>query len=262
MKKFNISGIISYNQYKLVDIMLFMVIMAALEAVNVFAIKKWFPDMTFAVSLMFTVSLIVLVRWNFLAAIFPVLHGVLFCAFMSVFEPVGIDEYVIYAAGNSFILLSWFLFKFIPKEKLFSKWYFTIILPVIAFALVLLGRSAVAACFGNDFLKYLGNTFFAESLNAVFALLALIILRRANGMIEDQKTYLKRVAREKEEAKTPKEEVWAGYSELDETELSKLYDKPLKDEAGKEVKKEKGTDEKEEEGDGISMWDEYPPDSR
>lgn len=69
MKKINISGVVSYNQYKLVDILLFMVIMAALEAVNVFAIKKWFPDMLFSVSLMFTVCLIVIVRWNWLAAI-------------------------------------------------------------------------------------------------------------------------------------------------------------------------------------------------
>lgn len=250
MKKLNISGVVSYKQYKLVDIMLFMVIMAALEAVNVFAIKKWFPDMLFTVSLMFTVTLIVLVRWNLLAAIFPVLHGVLYCAFLSAFQPVAIDEYVIYAVGNLFILPVWFLFKVIPKEKLFSKWYLTIIYPVIAFPLVLLGRSAVAACFGNNFVEVLGTMFFTESLNAAFALIALLILRRIDGMLEDQKTYLKRVARDREEAKTPKDDVWAGYTELDEEELKSLHgDAPAKK-------------AEEEEGDGIDLRDEYPPDSR
>lgn len=243
MKKLNINGVVSYNQYKLVDILLFMVIMTALEALNVYAIRKLFPDMLFAVSLMFTVSLIVLVRWNWLAAIFPVLHGVIYSAFMG----AQIETYVIYAVGNAFILLSWFIFKIIPKEKLFSKWYFVIIYPLIAFVLVIFGRSAVAACFGSEFFPYLGNTFFTESLNIVFAIIALLILRRLEGLLEDQKTYLKRVARERDEAKTPKEEVWAGYTELDEGEIRKLHDLPVTD---------------KEEGDGIDMRDEYPPDSR
>ncbi|MDE7167448.1 MAG: hypothetical protein K2O28_01205 [Clostridia bacterium] len=246
MKKSNITGVVSYNQYKLVDILLFMVIMAALEAVNVFAIKKWFPDMLFAVSLMFTVSLIVLVRWNFLAAIFPVLHGVLYCAFLSVFQTVGYEEYIIYSVGNSFLLLSWFLFKLIPKEKLFSKWYLTLIYPAVAFVLVLFGRTFAAMCFGTGFVEAIGSYFFTESLNIVFAIIALLILRRVDGMLEDQKTYLKRVARQKEEAKTPKDEVWAGYTELDEEELKKLHD----------------YSGKEEEGDGIDLRDEYPPESR
>ena len=194
MKKSNINGVVSYNQYKLVDILLFMVIMAALEALNVYAIKVWFPDMFFTVSLMFTISLIVLVRWNWLAAIFPVLHGVLYSAFLG----AQLESYVIYAVGNSLLLLSWFIFKLIPKEKLFSKWYLTLIYPVIAFVLVIFGRSAVAACFGHGFLPYLGNTFFAESVNIAFATMALLIFRRLNGLLEDQKTYLKRVAREKE----------------------------------------------------------------
>lgn len=223
-----------------------MVIMAALEAVNVFAIKQWFPDMLFAVSLMFTVSLIVLVRWNFLAAIFPVLHGVLYCAFLSVFQTVGYEEYIIYSVGNSFLLLSWFLFKLIPKEKLFSKWYLTLIYPAVAFVLVLFGRTFAAMCFGTGFVEAIGSYFFTESLNIVFAIIALLILRRVDGMLEDQKTYLKRVARQREEAKTPKDEVWAGYTELDEEELKKLHD----------------YSSDKDEGDGIDLRDEYPPESR
>ena len=56
--------------------------------------------------------------------------------------------------------------------------------------------------------------------------------------------YLKRVAREKEEAKVLKEDVWAGYTELDEAEIKKLREMP------------------DEKGDGIDLRDEYPPESR
>lgn len=279
MKRLNISGVITYNQYRLVDILLFTVIMAVFEAVNVFAITKWFPNMLFTVSLMFTVTLIVLVRWNFWAAVFPVLHGILYCAFLSATKSVGIEDYVIYAVGSSFILFSWFLFKAIPKEKLFKKWYLTLIYPAVAFALVLLGRAAVAACFGKNFLGYLGNSVFTESVNIVFAALALLILRRADGMLEDQKTYLKRVAREKAEAQMQKDDIWAGYTELDEEELKKLHgsgagvesagggvggdgDGKAKPSENPSADDGENAEEKKEEGDGISMWDEYPPDSR
>ena len=249
MKKLNIHGVISYNQYKLVDLMLFMVIMAALEAVNVLAIKQWFADlvMLFSISLMFTVSLTVLVRWNFFAAIFTVSHGLIYCGLISIFDPVSFDTYIIYAVGNSFLLITWFLFKLIPKEKLFSKWYLTLIYPAVAFILVAIGRTLVAVCFGYGFVDSLAGYVMPESLNIAFAAIALLILRRFDGMLEDQKTYLKRVAREKDEAKTQKDEVWAGYTELDEEELKKLHDY-----SGSE----------EEKGDGIDLRDEYPPDSR
>ena len=240
MKKSNIDGGISYNQYKLVDILLFLVIMAVFEAINVFAVKSWFPDMLFSVSLMFTISLIILVRWNFWGAFFPAVHGILYSALMG----AEFQTYVIYIIGNSFIILAWFLFKVLPKEKLFGKWYLTLIYPAVAFLLVILGRATVAACFGNDFLQALGAQVLAESLNAAFAVIALLILRRFDGMLEDQKKYLFRIAREREEAKAPEGEVWKGYTELDEEELKKLHG------------------EREEEGDGISMYDEYPPDSR
>lgn len=244
MKKSNINGKISYNQYKLVDILLFLTIMCALEAVNVFAVKKWFPDMLFSVSLMMTVSLIVLVRWNLLGIIFPIADGILYSALLG----AGIETYVIYVVGNAIMALSWFIFKLIPKEKMFSKWYMTLIYPAVAFVILIFARAAVAACFGNDFVACLGTNVFGESLNAAFAAIALLILRRADGMLVDQKEYLKRVAIE-QQPKPPAEEVWAGYTELDEEELKKLHN------ADK-------SPEREEEGDGISMWDEYPPDSR
>ena len=241
MKKSNINGKISYNQYKLMDVLLFLVIMCVFETINVFAIKKWFTDMLFSVSLMMTISLIVLVRWNLLGAIFPVVNGILYSALLG----APAETYVIYAVGNAFITLSWFIFKIIPKQKLFSKWYLTIIYPLVAFVILIFARAAVAACFGSDFLTCLGTTVFGESLNSAFALIALLILRKIDGMLEDQKLYLKRVAKS-QEIKTPKDEVWAGYTELDEEEIKKLH----------------GTDKKEEKGDGISMYDEYPPDSR
>jgi hypothetical protein len=232
----NTNGHITYKQYRLADLFIFMLIMVVCEIINLLAIKKWFPDMLFSISLMFTVSLIVLVRWNFLSAVFPIVDAVIFCWL----NGAGTASYVIYIVGNLFILLTWFIFKLIPKEKLFSKWYLTLIYPIAAFILVCLGRAAVAACFGESFGETLVITLGNESLNIVFAILALLVLRKFDGMLEDQKHYLLRVAKEKEEVKAP-EQYWDGYSELDDDELETL--------SGKKHK-------------SISLEDEYPPDSR
>lgn len=246
MKISNIRGKISYKQYKFADIFLFLVLTCVFETINVFAVKRWFPDMFFSVSLTLTVSLIVLVRWNFVSAIFPVVGGALYCLLIQLLatdKAIDYSTYIIYIVGNAFVILSWFLFKIIPKEKLFSKWYLTLIYPFTGFLLVVLGRTLIAVCFYPEkFGEFLGSFVFAESLNAAFAVIAFLILRRFDGMLEDQKSYLKRVAQETEEAKKPKEEAWRGYTELDEEELKNLHSSG--------------------EGDGISMYDEYPPDSR
>jgi hypothetical protein len=232
----NTDGRISFKQYRLTDLFLFAVIMTVCEIINILAIKKWFPDMLFSISLMFTVSLIVLVRWNFWSAIFPVLDAVLYCWL----NDAAATTYAVYIIGNAFVLLAWFIFKLIPKEKLFSKWYLTIIYPIIGFVVVCLGRSVVAACFGISFSATLVSTLGTECLNAVFALLAILILRKFDGMMEDQKHYLLRVAEEKQVKS--QEEYWDGYSELDDDDLEKISSK----------KKHKS----------ISIEDEYPPDSR
>jgi hypothetical protein len=186
---------------------------------------------------MFTVSLIVLVRWNFLSAVFPIVDAIIFCWLN------GAEAYVyaVYIIGNLFILLTWFIFKLIPKKKLFSKWYLTLIYPIVAFITVCLGRSAVAACFGASFVSTLLSSLGTESLNIVFATITLLILRKFDGMLEDQKSYLFRVAKE-QEAKKPAEQFWDGYSELDDDELQNLSAK--------------------KKGKSISLEDEYPPDSR
>jgi hypothetical protein len=231
------NGKISYRQYRLADHFLFLLIMVVFEIINVLAIRRWFTGQLFSISLMFTVSLIVLVRWNWWAAIFPIADGILYCWL----NGAAFQSYVVYAVGNAFLLLSWFLFKAIPKKKLFSRWYLSLIYPLVAFVLVLLGRTIVAVCFGESFFTFLYSTFFTEVLNIFFAVVAILILRRFDSMLRDQKEYLFEVARNNEELKRPKEDVWEGYTELDEEELKKLRHKktPV-----------------------VMPQDEYPPDSR
>lgn len=237
MKDSNNNGRISYGQYRLADLFLFMLIMTVCELVNIFAVRNWFPDMLFSVSLVMTATLIVAVRWNWWAAFFPVAGGVIYC------WALGAEGYMYaeYGIGNAFMLLAVFLFKAMPKEKWFSKWYLTLVYPVAAYACLILGRAAVSACFGHSFVAALAENAGAEVFNLAFAVIALLIVRRFDGLLVDQKKYLFKVARERD-AHAPESDKWEGYTELDEGEL-KMFSR-------------------RRDYDSVLPEDEYPPDSR
>ena len=218
MSKLNTNGRISYPQYRLADLMLFLLIMCGCEVLNILAIRKWFPNQLFSVSVMMLVSLLVLVRWNFWAALFPPIGGLITCLLLGA---KGIEAYVVYIVGNSFILFAWFFLK-IGKEKL-KKWYWLLLYVFIGYLLVAFGRTILAVCFNQDFvgslISYLG---YGELLNFIFTYVVLLILTRFNSMVVDQKKYLKEEAYKREHANDDKGDKWDGYTELNEDDLRAL----------------------------------------
>lgn len=219
---------ISYGQYRLADIMVFLLIMCVCEAVNIFAAKFWFQGMLFTISVMLLVSLVMLIRWNWLGIIFPIADGLLYCWM----NGASASQFAIYALGNSFICLIWFLFKLLPKEKLVSGWYFTILYAILGYLLLLLGRATVAACFGLSFSEVFVSMLTGEALNLAFAVIGLLILRLFNGMLVDQKKYLIKITTERDTVKPAEEYHWNGYTELNDDDLRALaqmdeYDRAL-----------------------------------
>lgn len=244
------NGRISYSQYKIADILLFLVIMFVCEVINIFAIRRWFSGMMFTVSVMLLVSLVVLIRWNLLGAIFPVAGGLVYCWMM------GAEgwQFAEYAIGNAFIVIVWFLFFAIPKEKVVGHWWLTAAYALVAFILMVLGRATVAACFGKGFATPFIQNLTTESLNFAFALSGLMILRKIEGMLADQKKYLIKVTTERDTIKHAEEFHWDGYTELNEEDLQALaamdeYDRAVKfnKRSLKELKENDGYDETEDE---------------
>ncbi|MGN0804756.1 MAG: hypothetical protein ACI4MS_05180 [Candidatus Coproplasma sp.] len=237
MSKNDSKSRISYNQYKLADLFIFLIIMCACEMINVFAISKWFPNMLFTISVMLLVTLIVMIRWNWLGVIFPIIDAVLFCALNGA-EGWQFGQYII---GNACVSLSWLLFLVLPKEKLTAHWYWTALYALCGFVLLLLGRAVGGAIFGQGFVSSLLTTVVGESLNFVFALIGLLIMRRVSDMLCDQKKYLFKVTKERDTVKPVEEDmVWDGYSELSDEDLSAFkamddYDRALNF-SGKNVK--------------------------
>ena len=228
MSKKNSNGRISFGQYRLADLFLFLLIMVVCEVINIFAVRQWFKGQLFTISVMLLVTLIVLIRWNWWGVLFPIIDGAVYCWMCG----ASGAQFGIYILGNAFVSLIALLFLAVPKEKITNHWYTTIGYAALGYVLLVLGRTLVGLCFGWNFVDTLLGTLAGESLNLVFAIVGLLILRKLNGMLADQKKYLFKVTKERDTVKTAEQELWDGYTELSDDDLKALaamddYDRAL-----------------------------------
>lgn len=191
----NGSRLISLRQYRFTDLFLFAVILIVFELILHFAFIAFNGDFTF--SPMVPIVLIVMMRWGWQSVFFALGDGLLYCLLNlnnAAFQPFYFAVYII---GNAFIMLLLLATKFVGKEKIRGKWYFSALFLLAGWVLTGLGRTAVAACFGKglDWLLAMAWDFISLAVGLVI----ILIMRRLDGMFEDQKHYLIRLDDEREE---------------------------------------------------------------
>ena len=180
----------------------FLLILALGDLLQFFAMK-WFPYAAFyTVSFMVPITLTVMMRWGWPSVFYAALSGIIWCALN---RGVGVD-WAVYLIGNSFIALLLIPLKLIGKDKIKSKWWACMLLAIGGWMLVYLGRSTVfAIAFAispvEDAFAYSGFVEFvqADALSLVMAVLVVLVLRKLNGMFEDQKSFLLRAEKERKE---------------------------------------------------------------
>lgn len=191
-------GQITFKQYRNIDLVIWTVLLIIFETITTFATMKWFTGQAVAISISLALICIVMMRWSGYAAVLAVVGGAVYC-FISKAAP---EQYIIYCVGNMFALVALILFKAFDKERIRTSVPKLMIFVLVAYIGMAFGRGVVTLFFGGDI-----NAFvvFATTdiISLLFAEIVLILLRKSEGMIEDQKTYLLRLDREKKE----KEEV-------------------------------------------------------
>lgn len=192
----NISKLISLRQYRLTDLFLFAVILTAFELILHYAFIAFDGDFTF--SPMVPVVLLVMMRWGWQCVFFAVGDGLLFCLLNSGAQTFHPYFYAVYAIGNAAIMLLLLMTKFMGKEKIRGKWYFSALFAAAGWLAVVAGRSAVSACFGLGLVNALIAQL-SDLVSLAFAVLLVLIMRRLDGMFEDQKHYLLRLDKERKE---------------------------------------------------------------
>lgn len=183
---------ISFSRYRGID----LTIMAVLLAISQFLISmaiKWFPSELYVISPVAVVVALVMMRWSGYAAIHAVLGGVLF----TLFSRGGWQHLLIYGVGNTAALIALLYFKAFGKERVRSDAFLAVVYGLCVQLLMLLGRAGMAVLLGYSPETCLGFIT-TDALSCVFTALVVWIVRRVEGLFEDQKNYLLRIERERQ----------------------------------------------------------------
>ena len=182
---------ISFRQYRSIDLTILAVILAVSQSLIYFASSKWFTDQLYVVSPVAAVVALVMMRWSGYAAIHAVLGGVLFTALSG-----GTwQHFVIYGVGNLLSMLALVMFKIFGKERIRKDSFLALVFALCVQLLMQLGRAGLAALFGNPAAACLGFIT-TDVLSDLFTLFIIWVVRRIEGLFEDQKHYLLRTQSE------------------------------------------------------------------
>ena len=179
----------SLRWYRTVDLFLFALMLLLFESVIIVASIKWFPGQPYTVSVVPALVAILIIRWGPCAAIHALLGGILVC----VLSGAKSSQYVIYCVGNLFpLLLLPFLSRWRRDEGSIKKNVYALALGLAVLLLIQIGRAVVSLFFGFTPVQALGY-FTTDVITDLFTLIVLWIVRRLDGMLEDQAHYLNRI---------------------------------------------------------------------
>ena len=184
---------ISFRQYRAMDLFLFSALLCGCEALITLGATRWFPGEPYTLSITPAVTAIVMVRWGGWAALPAVLGAGVFC-FVS---GATLPQYIIYCVGNlASLLVAPFLcagrWKGLHENVLLAMVY-----GLSTALLMQLGRLALGLATGGS-LQMCAGFITTDTLSTLFAVLIVWIARRLDGVLEEQRHYLHRVAEEME----------------------------------------------------------------
>lgn len=198
----NGSRLISVKQYRATDLVIFAVILAVAEVFTHFA-GKWFPGgALYTFSLTVPIILTVMMRWGWQSVLYAAASGLL-VSLLSVKTATG-TQYATYIIGNAFIAVMLLPLYLIGKDKIRAKWWRSALFAVGGWLCVYVGRSVIwAIAFAiapqEGFNAWSGFSAYALSdmFSLVMAVVVIVVLRRLDGLFEDQISYLKRIDKER-----------------------------------------------------------------
>ena len=184
---------ISFRQYRTMDLFLFTALLCGCEALITLGATRWFPGEPYTLSITPAVTAIVMVRWGGFAAIPAVLGAGVFC-FVS---GAALPQYLIYCVGNLASLVLTQLLCGDSWKRLHENVLMAMLYGLSTALLMQLGRLVLGLVMGGSPRVCVGFVA-TDTLSTLFAVLIVWIARHLDGMLEEQKHYLHRVAEEME----------------------------------------------------------------
>ena len=189
---------LSLEEYRAIDLTLFAVMLAIFE----FLIVRFTTASFYTVSLAAVITAVVDMRWGWWGAIHAVLAGILFCFYYSGVAPAdrqpGLEQYMIYTLGNLFSLATVPVLKKWGEERVRKSVTASLIFALAVILLMQGGRAAVALILRAAAPREAIGYFTTDALSILFTLVVVWIVRRLDGVFEEQRHYLTRVQEERE----------------------------------------------------------------
>lgn len=182
---------ISFEQYRSIDLTIMTGVLAISQFFIYAASSFWFPEQLYVVSPVAAMVALVMMRWSGYAAIHALFGGLFFTALSG----GSWQHYIIYGAGNLLSLLALLMFKVCDKERIRQDAFLALTFALITQLLMQLGRAGVAAVLGFPAAACIGFIT-TDILSALFTVFIIWIVRRVEGLFEDQKHYLLRIQSE------------------------------------------------------------------
>ena len=173
------------------DLFFFSLILVISEVLITLGATVWFPGEPYTVSLSCAVAAIVMVRWGWWAAV-PMAAGSISFCLVSHAAPV---QWIIYLAGSMAGLAMVPVLKKKGWESLHGNVLWLLGYGLCTALLMQLGRAVVALVLGNN-LQVCAGFFTTDILSTLFSVLLVWIAKRLDGMLEEQRHYLKRIQEE------------------------------------------------------------------
>ena len=185
------SGKRTVSQYRSIDLTMFSLMVFISETLLVTAATRWFPSEAYTVSATAALTAIVMIRWNGWAAIPAFLGGLAFC----LVSGAAPWQYAVYCLGNELSML-----MLLPLRKKGDAFIRETALRSMLFGLAVLllmqaGRAAVSLAFGAGSAAI--GFFTTDSVSMIFTLVVMWIVRRLDGVFENQHHYLRRIHEER-----------------------------------------------------------------
>ena len=184
---------ISFEQYRNIDLTILAVILAVCQSVIHLAVTRWYPEQLYVVTPVAAVTALVMMRWGPWAGIHAALGGVLY----AVLSGGTANQVLIFGAGNLASLLALVMLKLLSKERVRGDGFLSLTFALLTQLMMWLGRAGMAAVFGYTPEACLGFIT-TDILSGLFTLFIIWIVRRIDGLFEDQKTYLLRIQSEQQ----------------------------------------------------------------
>ena len=182
---------LSIGQYRLIDLFLFALILCLCEALITLAATRWFPGEPYVLSVTGAVCAAVMFRWGPWAGVHAVLGGAVLCL-LSGAPP---REWAVYCVGNLACLVMLIPLKKRGWQALRDNTFACMAFGLGVTVMMQTGRAALAALLAGSPAAGLPH-YTTDVLSALFASIVMWIARRLDGILEDQKHYVKRVGRE------------------------------------------------------------------